>query len=447
VSFLTEARASIRNSFRSTPQNVPTAVTMASRDQGRVGKTNVRMLRDWSEHSEWVRAAINIRKDQVASAEWDIVQNDPDGKPIDKLLAREIRDRIEYANPRDKDWRTFTGKVVEDILVLDAGSIEIEPTFGGEPLYMHPVDGGEVRVDRFWDGTNPDAPRYFWYPDGFPRASWKDSEFIYIMETPRTVGPMGLSKLETLKAAIDSELEGSAFNARQVRNPTPEGLLHLGKGARQSDIDKFRAHWQAEQALGGGLGITGGTEAPAFIKFHDSNSDMQFLEWQVYLVRKIAAVFQLSTQDLNLAYEINRSTAEVNDKQTEDRGVRPLLDLVSSSLTRGYVWSPAFGGSSNNMALKFVNLNLRESLARAQVNKIALGGVSYKTVNQALKEAGMEPQGPEFDVLMMVTPQGVFTIDDVPSAREFMEMMHPKPAAPAAPKPPAIGPGTSKDVE
>lgn len=444
MSVFTEARASIQNALRATPRAVPSAaLSMVSREMGRVGKTNVRMFRNWSEHSEWVRAAINIRKDQVASAEWDISQWDPDGPEPDKGLAREIRDRIEYGNPKDKDWRTFSGKIVEDILVLDAGSIEIEPNFGGEPLYMHPVDGGEIRVSRLWDGTDPDEPRYFWYPDNFERARYRDDEFIYIMETPRTNTPVGLSKLETLKMAIDSELEGMAFNARQIRNPTPEGLLHLGKGARQEAIDKFRALWQAEQQLGGGLAITGGTESPEFVKFHDSNVDAQFLEWQVYLVRKIAAVFQLSTQDLNLAYEINRSTAEVNDKQTEDRGVRPLLDLVSSSITRGFVWHEKFGGQANNLCLKFTNLNLRESLSRAQVNKIALGGVSYKTVNQALKEAGMEPKGAEFDTLMMVTPQGVFTIDDVPSAREYMEMMHPKPAA--GPKPAGqIGPGAAK---
>jgi len=442
VSLITEARASIRNAFRSTPRAVPSAVAVANREAGRVGKTNVRALRYWSMYSEWVRTAVNIRKDQVASADWDIGQWDPDGKEPDKGLAREIRDRIEYGNPKDKNWRDFSGKVVEDILVLDAGCIEIEPTFRGEPLYMHPVDGGTVRVSSLWDGSDPDEPRYFWYPDNFERARWKDDEFIYIMETPRTNSPVGLSKLETLKMAIDSELEAMAYNARQVRNPTPDGLLHLGKGARQPDIDKFRALWMAEQGLGGGLPITGGHEDPTFIKFHDSNNEMQFMDWNIYLVRKIAAVFQLSSQDMNLGYEINRSTAEVSDKQTEDRGVRPLLDLVSSSITRGFIWHSAFGGQANNLCLKFTNLNLRESLNRAQVNKIALGGVSYKTINQARKEAGEEPLGEGkdniYDKLMAITPQGVFLLEDVPTAREYMEL-HAKPAAPkpGAPQIPA----------
>jgi phage portal protein BeeE len=427
----------IQNALQSTPRNVPslTAAAIAFKEMGRVGKSNVQLFRHWSEHSEWIRAAINIRKNQVGSAEWDIVQNDPDGKPADQGLARELRDRLDYANPKAENFQAFLEQLVEDILVLDAGSIEKVRSFNDEVVYLYNVDGGTVRVNALWDGEDEDEPRYFWYPDNFERARWKNRDFIYIVETPRANSAVGLSKLETLKLSIDAEIEGHAYNARQVRNPAPDGLLHLGKGARQEQVDSFKAFWQAEQGRGGAMAITGGTEAPNFIKFQDSNREAQFLEWQIYLVRKMAAVFQLSTQDMNLGYEINRSTAEVSDQQTEDRGIRPLMGLLRRNINQGYIWDESFGGRANNLAFKWTKLNLAESLKLAQYYKLALAGVPWTSINTALKEMGKEPLGPEFDKLIMSTPTGAVDVIDVPTGREFMDSK--KPVA----KPPKVGPG------
>ena len=404
----------------SSPRRVPTNVAIAvmSTERGRVAKTNVKRLRAWSEHSEWIRAAINIRKTQVAGAEWDIVPNDSEER-VDAGLQNEIRDRLEYANPKAESFRTLIEKVVEDIIVLDAGSIEIEPNLRGEPLWFHDVDGGAIRVNALWDGTDPKEPRYFWYPDNFERARWRNDQFIYIMETPRSNSVVGLSKLETLALSIDAELDGHAFNARQVRNAAPDGMLHLGKGAKQENIDKFRAFWQAEQGRGA-MAITGGTEPPSFIKFHESNRDAQFLEWQIYLVRKIAAVMGMSPGDLGLGFDINRSTAEVSDQQSEDRGIRPLMDLIKRHITREIVWHPGFGGQANNLAFRWTKLNLKESMQQAAIFKIALAGMPYMAVNEARKATGREPWGPEFDDPSMVTPQGAFSLKDIPTMREYL---------------------------
>lgn len=439
MSFLQTVRSAL-----ATQRRIPTssAAAMVSRDGGRVGKTDVRLFRHWSEHSEWVRMAIDIRKNQAALAEWDIVARDPE-RPYDVGLKNEIVDRLQYSNPKE-DWETFIKKVAEDVLVLDAGSIEKERNLGGEPEFVHAVDGGTIRVNSLWE-DDPEEPRYWWYPDGFPRGSWKDRDFVYIMETPRSNSPVGLSKLETLKLSIDSELEGHAFNARQVRNAAPDGLLHLGKGARQEQVDAFKVFWAAEQGRGA-MGITGGTEAPAFIKFHDSNKDAQFLEWQIYLVRKISGVFQLSPQDLNITFDINRSTSETQDAQTEDRGVRPFLNLLARALTRGWVHDEGFGGQENNLAFKFTKLNLAASLKQAQYNKLALAGIPWESVNSVLKAEGKEPLGPEYDELMAMTPQGAVRLTDLPSMREFMESKKPEPKPVGDGGPPKrIGNGPSSD--
>jgi hypothetical protein len=147
---------------------------------------------------------------------------------------------------------------------------------------------------------------------------------------------------------------------------------------------------------------------------------MQFLEWQIYLVRKIAAVFGLTPQDLGVTYDVNRSTSETQSEQTENRGVRPLMSLVQDYFTREIVQDPAFGGSENNLAFRFLTLNIKENTAKANINKLALASVPWKTVNEARIDDGREPLGPEYDQLMMVTPTGAVTLSDVPTAREWL---------------------------
>jgi len=383
----------------------------------KMGKSSVQLFRHWAEHSEWVRAAVNIRKSQVSQSEWDIVPFDPD-KPYPRRAAQQLRELFKTPNPRDGDFRTFVEQVVEDLLVLDAGCVEEVRGLGGRTVELWPVDGGTVRVATYWDG-DPDESRYFWYPDNQERASWKNQDFIYMMQNPRTYLPVGLSPLETLKMAIDAELGGMAYNKRQVEGAAPDGIINLGEGIRPEKVDAFSDYWNNEIAGKSVMAFIGGSKAPGFIDFRKSNRDQQFKEWLDYLGRKIAAVFMLAPQDLGILEMVNRSTAEVQDQQSEDRGLRPLLGLIASSFTREVVWDPAYGGPENNLAFKFTKLNLKESLNRANINKLALAGMPWKSINQALKEEGREPLGPEFDKLMANTPQGLVTLDDIMSAREL----------------------------
>lgn len=393
------------------------AAALALQMPGKVGKTNVGLYRHWAEHSEFVRAAINVRKSQVSQSEWDIGPFDPD-KPYPKRQANELRELFRSPNPKDGDFRTFIEQVVEDILVLDAGAMEKVPNLVGRTAELWPVDGATVKVNRFWDGDEDEA-RYYWFPDYQQRAAWLNKEFIYLMTNPRTYTPVGLSPLETLKVAIDAELSGMNYNRRQVEKAAPDGMMDLGEGVRPEQVEMFKAYWNAEVAGQGAMAFLGGTKGAKFVPFKANNRDMQFLEWQIYLARKIAIVFQIDPMDLGITADINRATAEVKSEQTEDRGLRPLLGLIQSAFTREVVASDEFGGPDNNLAFHFTRLNMKETLTRAEINKLALAGLPWKTINDARREDGREPiAGGMYDQLMANTPRGIVVLDDIPTARE-----------------------------
>lgn len=418
---------------KTSPQNVPASAAFAWQEPSRAGKSNVQLFRNWAEHSEWVRAAINVRKTQVSSAEWDIVPYDKtDEGTFSEDLAAQVKSVFETPNAKVESFRSFIEPIVEDILVLDAGVIEKVRNLRGQVAELWGVDAGKIKVSTLWDG-DANEPRYFWYPDGQMRAAFRNDDMLYISANPATYRTLGLSPLETLKQTIDSELSGATYNSRQVQNAAPDGMLDLGEGARPEVVDQFRSYWQSEVAGKGAMAFIGGSKNAKFIPFRQSNRDMQFLEWQVYLVRKIAAVFGLSPQDLGVTFDINRATSEVQQEQTEDRGLRPLLALVQDYLTREVVWDPAFGGAANNLAFRFTRLNLKESLNRAQMYKLGLAGVSWMTINEARVADGREPlPGEQYNQLMVITPTGAVTLDEVPSAREVFEQKKPEPVTPGS---------------
>lgn len=399
-------------------KRVPAHAAIAPNDSGRQGKSNVRAYRSWSERSELVRGAIDIRRGQIAVAEWDIIPADPE-KPVSDSLKAQIKRLFDAPNPTRNSFRSFTEPVVEDILVLDAGSVEKVRNLRGQIAELWYVDGGEVKVAKYWDGE-PEVPRYFWYPDGQPRAAWRNDDFVYIMSRPGTHRVVGLSALEVLKLTVEAELNGSAYNARQVTSAAPDGMLDLGEGVRPNQVEQFKAYWLAEIAGKGAMAILGGSRGAKFTPFRQSNRDMQFVEWQNYLLRKTALVFQLSAQDLNSVADINRANAQVLQENTEDRGLRPLLGLVADYYTREIVWDEGFGGPDNNLRFAFTKLNQRETLENAKTQNTQTGGMPTRAVNELRKNDGLEPFGPEFDVPMVVVGNQVVRLQDVPTAGELL---------------------------
>jgi HK97 family phage portal protein len=376
-----------------------------------------------------------MRRDQVAQAEWLIDAEDHE-KPWSRTAADEITALLRKPNPVDEQWKTFIQSIVEDVMVLDAGAIEKERTLRGELVFLHAVDGASMRVNKFWDG-DPDEPRYFWYPDHQNRASFKNEDFIYIRANPLSYRVVGLAPLETLRRVIDAELAGQTYNTRQVKAPAPDGILDLGEQARPDQVEDFKAYWAAEVAGRGAMAFLGGTKNAKFLPFRPGNREMQFLEWQMYLARKIAAVFGMSMQDFGIPLDTNRATGAVVNENTEDRGLRPLLDLTASFINSGVVHDKSFGGEANNLTFKFTALNLKESVSRAQRNRYALAGMSWMTIDEARRQDGLPPIGGALgSSLLVMSPKGPVLLmeGEVPSAREALESGN-KPALPSGGSP------------
>jgi HK97 family phage portal protein len=411
---------------------------MTFQERGRVGKPNAALFRNWAEHGDWVRGAIGFLKTQISQSEWDIVPYDRDLPSNDAIRSR-VKMLFDRPNLAVESFRSFIEPIVEDILTLDAGVCEKERTFGGALKYLHAADGGKVLVSTTWDGS-PSEPRYWWAPTPTYHVPFLNRDMVYIMSNPRTYSVVGLSPLETLKLTVDAELNASTYNTRQVTNAAPDGILNLGESARPDQVESFSDYWKSEVAGRGALAFLGGTKGAAWMPLRATNRDMQFLEWQEWLVRKISVVFGVSMQDLNQTANINRSEGEVQQTKTESRALRPLLSLLQDYLTREIVWDESFGGPENNWAFRFTRLNIKESLDKAQINKLALAGMPWISINTARTDEGRLPIGDlddeenPYNKLMANTPLGIVSLEEVLSAAEAASKPSPaesngKPAA------------------
>lgn len=312
------------------------------RDRGKPKPTPVTYdtLRLMAARSEWVRAAINTRKRQIGAVKWDVTLKDGDdpsgaagkaAKAIRKLLERP---QLHGSEPDTMHWQQFIGMVLEDLFVLDRFAVEKERDRNAWIRALYVVDGATVRPNLDEYGR-PLDDAYVQIVDGQISARFGVEDLIVGIYNPssdvRYTG-YGMSPVESLVISITADLHAAKFNASYFeKGAVPEGVLDLGEDVAPEDVDAFRHYWIHEiQGRPWSLPIIGGSKAPNFISWRESNRDMQFMEYQDFLLQKICAVFEMSKQELGAIEDVNRSTADSQDSSNERKGIAPLLDYLKN---------------------------------------------------------------------------------------------------------------------
>jgi hypothetical protein len=153
-------------------------------------------LRALADAHEITRLCIETRKDQLSRMPWTI-------KPIDgtadDATARQLRaffrkpDRIN----RYAQWQRM---LLEDMLVIDAATIYVRPTRGGQVYALEPIDGATIKPVLREDGRLPDppAPAYQQILKGLPAVNYTRAEMLYAPRNVRTHRVYGYSPVEQI---------------------------------------------------------------------------------------------------------------------------------------------------------------------------------------------------------------------------------------------------------
>src|SRR5579883_1384189 len=294
-----------------------------------IGVSNYKLLRKWADENEWVRAAIDIRRAQVEAMKPVCIPIDPK-KRYDKKIQAQVQRILHRPNERRDSWRTLIGPVLEDVLVLDRGVLLKNMTLERKPVALYFGDGATVKIYPGWNG-NPKEPRYLYEsPDGKTQKPLRNDECI-MMVAKSASHRVSLSPVQALQRTIIADIEATGSAARLGKMKPPPNAIQV-PGASDREIKEMVAFYDAQIAGKKETFFFGGKNTANHFPLVFSAKDNQLLEWQVYLARKIAVLFQISPQKLGITMDVNRANGEVQEEIDEDRGLIPLLLLIEEYL-------------------------------------------------------------------------------------------------------------------
>lgn len=272
--------------------------------------TNLRQLSE----SPIPRRAINVIKNGITKLNWSVAAIDENETEKYKEICKIIERTLLKPNAADS-FRSWLEQTIEDMLVCSAGSSEILKA--GDPLRpfrMYPVDAFSVELYPEWDGK-PDSNRYAQRVNG-SYVHLKAEEMMYIRMNPRTNTPFGLAPLEIVWESVNSFISAHRSAGREASNPTKRKIINLGKSADAKAVSAFRAYWESE-VMGRGVNPIIGGENPSLLDLGATDDKALFIEWQRFLIEIVAIAFDLSPKKLGQTKDVNRSTADSEDEDTD----------------------------------------------------------------------------------------------------------------------------------
>ncbi len=356
------------------------------------------LLRRFSEQNVWARVAINRRKREIAKAPWSIVRIDNTKASPKKNVVKEAFELFNFVNDTKISLSWLLNMIVEDILVLDAGTVEIERTASGRVAALWPLDGATIAPSNAWDGSDQKAPRYEEWRNGRVVAQYKNDDLVYMMANPRTNSVIGLSPLEVLIDTIEADLYGEDMEYRLMRKTAPAGMLYLGSAPDAEQVDEFRELWAMDIAgqdnvaiLGGGANIdeTGKVvagSAPTWTPFTRSAAEEQRREYMKWLATKVAAAFEMDLLAFNLSESVHRSVGANMQSKTDD-GLIALADTIADYITREIIWQI---DPTHKHGFRFMNLTKRDAKSDSDIDRTYMS-IGVTTPNEIRARMGLDP--------------------------------------------------------
>jgi len=373
-------------------------------------KRNVRMLRNYAEYSVWVRAAIDIYRNVIEQAEWKLSPADS-SQPINNRSFCEIKSLLENPNHTGTPYSTIKGQMIEDYLVLGHGVIEKAVNRDLTPYQLTPIDAARFAFVPGWDGTDPSKPRYAQVDlSGSKVERWFANPMAMVMvNRPRTYDPLGLGHVEMLDFCVRSLLEGDDYLFNNVLTGSANGVLNLGVGVNKQQVDEFRQQLNASKRA---LAIIGGVENTSYVRFNGTEAEMRVLDTQVWFVRQIAAIFQLSTAALRLAVDQSRANTEAM-LENDQEGPGALLWHVRQAENAALV-KPFDITGYDNLVLDYPIMSRSDAKQQAEISQIQTANTPWVTINEARRANGQPPIDMRAaDEILVQSPGGLIPLSQI----------------------------------
>jgi len=353
--------------------------------------------------SSWTRACVDKIIKETVKYRIRVEAKDSD-KAEDAQVKRhitEVEKLLENPNKKVESFDDLRRKYLRDILVYDAGALEIVYT-GKIPVEIYDLKGANIRLnlDKHGNFLNPDKSAYKLIDQNNyvkPLADFSIKELIYMISNPVSGSAYGLSPIETLWDDICNEIEAAQFNQRILHN---SGLLSgvlAFQGMSEPELKKNRRYWMEELRRKGQKLIITNNPNVTFTRVSETQKDMQFLEYQKWLLNKIMAVYGMQPMVLGV---VDITTGKLNSSEQREQfkqdAILPLLKLEAHRLTDVLV-KQGFGFED----IKITHIEPENVNEEFDLEKMKEGGkLGVITINEARRFMNLQPLEDGGDVLI-----------------------------------------------
>lgn len=380
------------------------------------------------------RICINALKAKVTKTKWVIQPIDQtkrkNASKNDKHI-KEVEDLFKHPNLNNETFRTLLDKMCEDLLVLDAVSIEKTRYPDGKLAELHFVDSATIRPVYDEHGNqdiivplrtvngDQELPvsylqilnnsQYGGPESGDIVAAWAKKDFIHFHMHPQ--GAMdafgyGLSPLEGVLSVVSNLLNSDNFNSTYFEEGAfPPVILNIVGQISQRDLDAFKEYFYQE--------LNGNFHRPALLASQQksevinlkefTNRDMQFMEYTLFLAKMLCAAYEISPEDIGLTDTTgSKSVSEVQQELSQQKGYSSILDLFKQIFNQEIIWKD-FG--YDDLEFEWVAQDIDDPDIASQTADRALRNGSV-TLNEVRLKQGDTPYGKEWDNPMILTANG-----------------------------------------
>lgn len=259
----------------------------------------------------------------------------------------------EDGNAWDGDtFDMFLKKIVEDSLTLDQATFEVVRNNFGVPVEFLATDGATFRIADTYEQEKAEnsmereevkgyLPKYVQIIEGEMVNEYYPWDLCFGIRNATTniiANGYGRSELEVLIQIVTWMLYSDTYNGNFFsQGASPKGFLKVSGNVNSNRIQEFRQQWMSMTA-----GVANAWKTPIiesekmeWIDLQQKNTDMQFSEWQEYLLRVVCAVYKISPDELGFnigSSGSNNSMMEGSNeskiKYSKDKGLRPLLKSI-----------------------------------------------------------------------------------------------------------------------
>jgi hypothetical protein len=347
-------------------------------------KPEVKTLRMYAEQSPWVRAAIDMYRDIVGRATFQLVPIDKERR-VNLRVKKLVQDLLDAPNPAGEPWTLLMEKAVEDYLVVGHGPIEKKLRRDATPFQFEVLDAAHFGFYEGWKG-DMNQPRYaILSQQGGVERSLSNEMAMVPTNRPRSYSELGLPHVETLHKTVMLLLAGDEFFLEQALDPSAQGILNLGPGFKKPQIDALRAEIEEVRKA---FAIVSGPTKMNYVNFRLTEDQLRLLDTQTFYIRQVAAIFGISTAKLRLAVDTSR--ANTNAMLDDDlEGPASLLSRWEQMVNHEVI-APFGTPQETNLKIVYPILNQRDEQRQATISKIQVGGSGWIGINEAREGAGQE---------------------------------------------------------